>query len=219
MSQQINLYNPVFLKQEKHFSARTMAQALGVIALALSALYAFAVAESRSAARTAQQQREQLAAQRDQMVKLASRIATQSASKPLAAEVARTEIELRTRQASLDALSAGELGNTAGFSDFFAAFGRQAMPGVWLTGFSIGDAGNDLVVTGRALQAELVPAYLRALNNEAMMRGRRVVDLKLAARSAPRAANARVAEPERYVEFTFTAPLQVRPPVAKGAKP
>jgi len=28
MSQQINLYNPIFLKQEKHFSARTMVHAL-----------------------------------------------------------------------------------------------------------------------------------------------------------------------------------------------
>ena len=46
MSQQINLYNPLFLKQEKHFSARTMAQALGIIALALAALYGYAAAET-----------------------------------------------------------------------------------------------------------------------------------------------------------------------------
>ena len=31
MTQQINLYNPQFLKQEKHFSARTIVQALGLI--------------------------------------------------------------------------------------------------------------------------------------------------------------------------------------------
>ena len=40
MSQQINLYNPLFLKREKYFSARTMLQALGVIALALAGLNA-----------------------------------------------------------------------------------------------------------------------------------------------------------------------------------
>ena len=34
MSQQINLFNPIFLKQEKHFSALTMAQGLGAIFLA-----------------------------------------------------------------------------------------------------------------------------------------------------------------------------------------
>ncbi len=42
MSQQINLYNPLLLKQKKIFSARTMAQALGLIALGLAAVYGYA---------------------------------------------------------------------------------------------------------------------------------------------------------------------------------
>jgi hypothetical protein len=221
MSQQINLYNPIFLKQEKHFSARTMAQALGVIALGLAALYAFALVESRTAARTAQQQRDQLALQRDQMVKLGAQLAAQGIDKALEAQVARAESEVKSRRATLDALSAGELGNTAGFSEFFAAFGRQAAPGVWLTSFSIGESGNDLTVHGRALQAELVPMYLRTLNSEAMMRGRQVVEMKLAARVAPPPAPGAktLPLPERYVEFTFTAPLRVAPPSAAKGKP
>jgi len=222
VSQQINLYNPLFLKQEKHFSARTMAQALGIIALALAALYAYAKLESTKAEHTAQQQRENLAAQRDQLVKLAAQIATQGISKSLAAEVARTDAEVKARQATLDALNTGELGNTAGFSDFLAAFGRRAMGGVWLTRFSISDAGNELVVTGRALQAELVPAYLGALSSESMMRGRRVVEMRLTAkdsRPAPGAPSALNPQPEQYVEFTFVAPLQARPPATKGATP
>lgn len=215
MSQQINLYNPLFLKQEKHFSARTMSQALGIIALALAALYVYAVVESGSAERAAQQQRDQLAAQRDQLVKLGAQLARQGISKALEAEVARAEGELRTRQATLEALNTGELGNTSGFSDFFAAFGRQAMPGVWLTGFSVGDGGNELVVNGRALQADLVPAYLRALNSEPMMRGRRVIEMKLAAKATSAASTG--AQPERYVEFTLTAPLRVRSAPGKGS--
>ena len=49
MSQQINLYNPLFLKREKHFSARTMVQALGIIALGLAALYVYVLVESTKA--------------------------------------------------------------------------------------------------------------------------------------------------------------------------
>jgi hypothetical protein len=221
MSQQINLYNPLFLKQEKHFSVRTMAQALGVIALGLGALCAYAVIETNKAERLAQQQRQQLAGQRDELVKLGAQLATRGTSRALEAEVARTEAEVKTRQATLEALNTGEFGNTAGFSDFFAAFGRQAMSGVWLTGFNIGDAGNALAVTGRALHADLVPAYLRRLNNEAMMRGRRVVEMKLAGKAAaPPGATQPSAEPGQYVEFAFIAPLQAPPlPAAKGAKP
>ena len=225
MSQQINLYNPLFLKQEKHFSARTMVQALGVIALGLAALYAYAFIETRAAERTAQQHREQLTAQRDQLVKLGAKLAPQGRSKALEAEIARLDPEVNARQATLAALGTGELGNTAGFSDFLAAFGRQALPGVWLTGISIGESGNELVVHGRALRAELVPAYLRALNGEPMMRGRRVTEMKLAAKAAPPAASAsapkvRPAEPERYVEFTLSAPLRIaEAPPAKGPTP
>jgi hypothetical protein len=222
VSQQINLYNPLFLKQEKHFSARTMAQALGIIALGLAALYAYGFVESRKAERSAQLQRELLAAQRDQLIKLTAQFAGRGMSKPLEAEVARAETEVRTRLATLEALNAGELGNTAGFSDFFAAFGRQALHGVWLTGFSIGEAGNTLVVTGRALQADLVPAYLRRLNNETMMRGRRVIEMKLAAKDAPlppAGAKPAAGAPEQYVEFAFVAPTTAPAPAAKGGKP
>lgn len=222
MSQQINLYNPLFLKREKHFSARTMVQALGIIALGLAALYVYALVESTKAERTAQQQRQYLSGQRDQLVKLGKQISAQSISKALEAEVARTEAEVKSRLATLDALNAGELGNTAGFSDFFAAFGRQAMAGVWLTGFNVGNSGNQLVVNGRALQADLVPAYLRALNREPMMRGRQVVEMKLAAkdaRPAPGAAKPANAQPEQYVEFTLVAPLATAQPAAKGPKP
>ena len=219
MSQQINLYDPRFLKQEKHFSARAMAQALGLVVLGLAALCGYALYQSSEAERVARQQRQQLASQRDQLVAVTTQLASRGTSKALEAEVARAEAEMRTRVATLEALNAGELGNTAGFSDFFAAFGRQAMSGVWLTGFSIGDAGNELAVSGRALQADLVPAYLHRLNSEPMMRGRRVVEMKLAAKDAAAGPGAKAAptQPERYVEFAFVAPLRSRQPAVKGA--
>jgi hypothetical protein len=220
VSQQINLYNPLFLKQEKHFSARTMAQALGVITLGLIALCAYAMVESRKAERSAQEQRQQLTMQRDQLIKLGAQLATRGMSKALESEVARADAEVRTRLATLEALNTGELGNTSGFSDFFAAFGRQAMHGVWLTGFNIGEAGNELIVTGRAMHADLVPTYLRRLNSEPMMRGRRVVEMKLTAKeggAAPGAAKP-AAEQGPYVEFAFLAPLQPRPAAAKAGK-
>ena len=40
MSQQINLFNPLFMRKEKYFSARTMLQSLGLIVLGLVVLYA-----------------------------------------------------------------------------------------------------------------------------------------------------------------------------------
>jgi len=221
MSQQINLYNPQFLKQEKHFSARTIVQALGLIALGLGAVYVYALVQTRAAERLASETGNQLSAQRDQFTALTVRFSPEGRNKTLEAEVARLDAELKARQGLLAVLGTGELGNTTGFSEFLAALGRQAMPGVWLTGLSIGEAGNDLQVQGRALRADLVPAYLKALNNEPMMRGRSVTEMKLAAKSAPPSTAAgsagTSAGPRRFVEFSLAAPLRI-PEAAAGAK-
>jgi len=223
MSQQINLYNPIFLKQEKHFSARTIVQALALIVVGLGALYVYALMQTRAAERVAREQRERIAAQRDQFVKLGPKFSPEGRSRALESEVARLEGEVKARHAVLAALGTGELGNTTGFSEFLAALGRQALPGVWLTGVNVGESGNDLRVSGRALRPELVPAYLKALSDEPMMRGRRVTEMKLAAKTAaPPPAQGGTAKaapgPQRFVEFTVSVPLRVSD-TPKGAKP
>src|SRR5207249_7403189 len=122
----------------------------------------------------------QLATLRGQDTKVA-KVPAQTRSKTLEAEVARLESEIKARQTSLQAISTGELGNTAGFSEFFAALGRQAVPGVWLTTVTLAESGGQLTVQGRALRADLMPAFLHALNKEPVMRGRKVTELKLSA--------------------------------------
>jgi len=203
VSQQINLYNPAFEKKKNPFAARSMAQALGLVIAALAVVCAYALIQTRSAERTALQLDEQLKAQRDQLAGL-SQLPLRTPSKALEAEVAKLEAEVNARQTSLQALATGELGNTAGFSEFFAALGRQAVPGVWLTSVTIRESGNELLVQGRALRADLMPAFLRGLSKEPVMRGRRVTELKLTARSGEKGR-----EDGGHIEFSLTAPLQV----------
>ena len=215
MSQQINLFNPLFLRKEKYFSSRTMLQSLGLIALGLIGLYAYAFVQTRGAEALAADYGKELASQREQFVSLSG----QGRSKLLEAEVARLDADLRMRRGTLDILRGGELGNTEGFSRYFAAFGRHAMRGVWLTGFSVGEGGNDLRIRGRVLHADLVPAYLKALNEEDVMRGRLVTELRLLAKdeaAARGAAPGSSAEPERFIEFDLSAPLRAADLSAKG---
>lgn len=217
MSQQINLYNPLFLKKEKLFSARAMSQALGLVALGLAGIYAYSAMQAREAERLAKEYTAQVAAQREQMVALGARSAANARSKTLEAEVARLESAVKSRQGLLDTLTTGQLGNSEGISRYFAAFGRQATPGVWLTGFAVGEGGNDLRVNGRVLHPDLVPVYIRALNRESVMRGRQVTELRMTAKEtatpvAPAPAGSGAAprpEPARYVDFSIMAPLRV----------
>jgi Tfp pilus assembly protein PilN len=213
VTQQVNLYNPLFEEKKKPFSLRTMSSALGLVAFALVVLYSYAAMKTRSAERLAAQLSEQLAVQRDQMTKLAT-VPVRAPDKALEAEVARLEMEVRARQTTLQALKTGEFGNTNGFSEFFAALGRRAVPGIWLTSVTIGESGNELIVQGRALRADLMPSLLRGLNNEPVMRGRKVTEMRLTAKSAAKPAEGKAAEqPQAFIEFSLTAPLQL----AEGA--
>jgi hypothetical protein len=217
MSQQINLFNPLFLRKEKYFSARTMLQSLGLIALGLAVLYAYALMQTRELESLARDYGQQLTVQRDQFVKLGS----MSRSKLLEAEVARLEAGRRDRVAVIEVMQGGTFGNTDGISRYFAAFGRHAMRGVWLTGFSVGESGNELSIRGRVLHADLVPVYLKALNAEDVMRGRLVTQLKLVAKdestSRQDVSAGAAAGPQRYVEFDLSAPLRAAGTEAAGA--
>lgn len=216
MSQQINLFNPLFMRREKYFSVRTMLQSLGLILLGLIAIYAFALWQSDDLKRLASEYGRQLAVQRDQFLSLTG----QGRSKVLEAEVARLEADVKARRGVLDLAQGGGLGNTDGFSRYFAAFARRPMRGVWLTGFSVADNGNVLSIRGRVLHPDLVPAYLKALNEEDVMRGRLVTELRLVAKDESGGrrgvASDTNAGPARFVEFDLSAPLRLVDSATKG---
>lgn len=241
MAQQINLYNPIFLQKKKHFSAVTMLQALAMLLVGVLAFYGYALNESRSLARVADDTRKQLQAQSEQVGRQTREFSPQGASKLLEEEVARAAARLKQREELLSVLRTGGLGNTEGFARYLAALARQSTPGVWLTGFTIGGDESVLLLNGRVLHSDLVPAYLRALNKEEVMRGRRVAEMRLTAReekpdpaaaapaatvpgAVPATAPKPPAAPMRYVEFSISAvrgnavPAPAAPADAKGAK-
>ena len=235
MAQQINLYNPIFLQKKKYFSAVTMLQALGLLVAGILAFYGYALNESRTLARVAADTRQQVLSQTEQIGRLTREFSPQGKSRLLDEEVARATVRLKQREELLAVLHTGGLGNTDGFSKYLAAFARQPVAGVWLTGFAIGGDENELRLSGRVLHSDLVPAYIRALNREEVMRGRRIAEMRLTAReeretpapAAPTpAANAPAATvpaganppaaPVRYVEFSISA-IRSSAPVASEA--
>lgn len=232
MAQQINLFNPIFLQKKKHFSAVTMLQALGLLLAGILVFYGYAMFETRNLTRVADDSRKQLQAQSEQVAKYTREFSPGGRSKALADELARTTAQLRQREELMALLHTGALGNTEGFARYLSALARQTMAGVWLTGFSIGGDETDLQLGGRVLRADLVPAYVRALNHEEVMRGRRIAEMRLTAREerepAPTAAPgalaatgkapAQPALPLRYVEFSISAVRGAAPAPGADAK-
>ena len=212
MSQQINLFNPIFLKQKRHFSAITMAQALGVVLVGVLAMYAYQVRQNQTLARVVAHADQEVEARRTQIVRFGKEFSTQGASRALTDELAAAEARLAQRIGLLDDVRTGVGGDARGYSRYLAALARQTMPGVWLTGLDIGGKSSALVIKGRALDSALVPAYLRALNRVAPLAGRRVDELRLTAKEAANAVPPRdmpaPSEPDRYIEFSLAIPLR-----------
>ena len=198
MSQQINLFDPLFRRQKKYFSAHTMAQALGLL-LALSLLlYGFAWYRVDRLEADVAASAQRLKAAEQEVAQIERNAPPREKSPLLAAEVAQAAAKLAARERVLAVLNGGAIGNTRGYSDYFRAFARQDTEGVWLTELHIGNNANGIFINGRALEPAMVPVYVQRLQGEPILRGRYFDTLEM--RAAPAQKDARA-----FVEFSLGA--------------
>jgi hypothetical protein len=200
MSQQINLFNPLFLRQKRYFSATTMAQALGIIAAVLVVFYAVAFLQTRALETQRAETEAQGVKTRQQLADVAAKAKGRGKSAALADELQRAENTLKRQQLLLGALRGEALGDTAGFSSYLTAFARRPLEGLWLTGITVAASGTTLDLRGRAVRPELVPAYIQMLNGEPALRGRSFGELRLNVREEQPRAGA-PGQVVRLVEF------------------
>jgi hypothetical protein len=213
VSQQINLFNPIFLKQKKIFTALPMAEALGVIVAGVLLLTWFAGQRVAELERSAAAGKTLLVDREQRLGRATVQFAPRQKSAALDAEVAQAEAELKSLHDVESVLQGGSLGNTAGYAEYFRALSRQNVSGLWLTGVHIVGAGNDIGVRGRALQPTLIPNYIARMTAERVMHGKTFASLDISrpesqAAPAPAAGAAasavvQVAVPSPYVEFNL----------------
>ncbi|MYM67630.1 hypothetical protein GTP45_12405 [Pseudoduganella sp. FT55W] len=214
MSQQINLFNPIFLKQKKIFTALPMAEALGAIVMGALLLNWYAVQSVKELEKEAASGKALLAKSEQHLTAARAQFVPRPQSPALAAEVVQAEAELKALHDVSSVLQGGELGNTAGYAEYFRAFSRQNVSGLWLTGVSINGAGNDIGVQGRAMQATLIPNYIARLTAERVMRGKTFASLDIsrpegtASAAAPSAAPASAATASPFVEFSLQSTMK-----------
>jgi len=216
VSQQINLFNPIFLKQKKVFTALPMAEALGVIVAGALLLTWYAGQRVADLEHSAASGKTLLADRERRLVEANKQFAPRQKSATIAAEVAEAEAEQRSLRQVESVLRDGTLGNAAGYAEYFRAFSRQNVSGLWLTGVSIVGAGNDIGVQGRAMQPTLIPAYIARLKSERVMHGKSFASLDISrpdAQPVPSNAPASavpVANTAAFVQFSLQSTAVAR---------
>ncbi|MBI3284296.1 MAG: PilN domain-containing protein [Burkholderiales bacterium] len=210
MSQQINLFNPVFLKQKKIFSAATLLQAAALVLLGSGLVATYASLQSAGLSKDERTVVAQLHAAVTQAARLRAEALAPPRNKALEEELAKTEADVKSRLQIGAILQSSDFGNTEGYSAYLVAFARQIPQNLWLTGFSIGGAGNEIALQGRTLKPELLPLYVSRLKREPVMQGKSFSMLQMQApapdsaeQGKPGAARPGLSPP--YLEFNLSS--------------
>ena len=169
--QQVNLYHPIFRREQKRFSAVTMAQAAGVLVLGVLLLYGYAQWRLYALRLDMAATTEAHARAAAQLTALAQELRGQGSDPRLQLEVAELERRIAASATLRAILGADSFDAADGYSRFFAALARQSVGGLWLTGVSVRGAGRALRLNGRSTQPELVPRYAERLAHETVLQG------------------------------------------------
>lgn len=172
MSQQINLYQPIFRRERKVFSAATIAQATLVVAAGLAAIYGYASWQMRGLSReVATLEAQQLQAQA-QFETLAKEVAALSDDSELKQQIEAQRTELASRQELLRWLGERSTDKPQGFSAHLAGLARQHRAGeLWLDGVHLAQGGGRVTLEGGSGDPAAVVRYLRRLGQEPAFAG------------------------------------------------
>ena len=94
MSQQINLFNPIFLKQKKTFSAVNMLDALALLLVGVAAFYAYASIETLNLDRQSVETARQYDLSKARLLDASVRYAPKKIDASLEAEVSSSSVML-----------------------------------------------------------------------------------------------------------------------------
>jgi len=211
MSQQINLYSPIFRKQTKMFSATTMVQGLALIALVIAVFYYYVAAQSSLLELRVADSGQRLRSELERLKLYGAGESPAERLKQLAERKKVLEATLASQSQALAALKAGSFGRSEGYSDTLRALARVSVDGVWLTRVDFAAESGELSLSGRALRAELVPAYLERLRADRALSAQKFALLEV---TRPPAAAA-PGKPPAPVVVDFTLSSGAEPPRAK----
>lgn len=221
MSQQINLFNPVFLAQRKYFSTVTMLQALAGIFAGVLAIVAYSSFQLQALGREAVASKANLEQTKVNLERFKVMSGPRQKSQALDEEIRRTESEIAGLRKITQIMQSSDFGSAKGYAEHFRALSRQIDDGIWLTSFDVQGSGARINLQGRALRPEMVPAFLSRLKNEPVLKGASFAVLEMSVPSEKPAAENTPGEKRRpgpeYVEFTLQSQgLAKGAPDAKG---
>jgi len=197
VTRQVNLFNSAFKRQKKYFSAVTMVESLLLILAGIGLFFFYATHQVAQLEKLSGETDQHLIAVQTRLAEFQAQYSPQQESQLLGNELKQMEARASAKQALVDTLKSGSIGNTQGYSEYMRAFARQAVNGLWLTGFDLTGDGAQMIMSGGVLSPDLLPAYVQKLSQEKIMRGKSFSALQM---QQPKSGSGKAVH---YVEFTL----------------
>lgn len=204
ITQQVNLFQPIFRKERKLLSFRVLWQGCAAVLVVLMMMYGWGMQQTlQMKTRLAKQEKhQQIFIQK--LGEVSAKLAGMKTDTAPQLALASLEQELVARQKVVDALTRVRDTYTQGVSAYLESFSRQAPKGVWLTGFTVQAGGDGLVIRGSSLKPGLVPIFLEQLSTEKTLMGTQFALLQIQRETADTG----------FVDFTVTTSTE--PPEASS---
>lgn len=172
MSQQINLLNPALIKQKDFLNPNNIVMTLGVLSVLMLGYYGYAQKQLSLLGTQRTQVAEALSATQAQLKQKALLHTPRAPDKTLLEQITQLEQKEIMQQQILRTVDQSSATPEKGYAALMRAFARQSLDGLWLTSFSFDSQTERLNISGRTLQAALVPEYIAHLGNEPALKGK-----------------------------------------------
>jgi Tfp pilus assembly protein PilN len=197
MSQQINLLNPSLIKQKDFLNTNTIAIIIGILLASMLGYYGYAQKQLSVLITQRSQIADELSATKAHLEQTVLLHTQHDKNKALLAQIMQLEQKEIMQQQILQTVKLSSATPEKGYAALMHAFAKQSVDGLWLTSFSIDSSTENLNISGRTLQADLVPEYITRLGNEPALKGKLFSALNM---SLPK------------IEFTSNTPATVTTP-------
>jgi Tfp pilus assembly protein PilN len=191
MEQQVNLYQPMFLAERRLFSARAIGASLGVVALALVALWGYGQLRMTRLDREIALLREQDAHRTQRAARQASALHSESSPAELEARIHALDLDLAARREALTVLRRSSPGAAEGYAARLQALAHARVRGVWLQKIVLSSGEAQLALQGASIDPGAIPGYVQALKAERVLTGAQFDEIQVE-RDAPHAPPAQV---------------------------
>ena len=171
MMQQINFYQPIFRKEQKIFSARTMLTGNLLVLLGLFVLYGASYWQGLALQEQLSQTIKQRDDSRNRQTEMERAYPLKTRDPQLAKKINTLRARINFLRSISTTLASKRGGNEAGFSEYLAALSRQDIAQLWLEQITIFNGGGGITLRGLTTRSAQVPHYIQQLSREPVFQG------------------------------------------------